>query len=57
MQITHDVRRYAAEHGLDEQSVLAAGMHDKAAEFTSAGAQVYLPANQLTVKTEREATV
>ena len=51
MQITQDVRRYAAEHGLDEQGALAAGMHQKAAEFTSAGAEVYLPANQLTVKT------
>jgi phosphomethylpyrimidine synthase len=49
MQITHDVRRYAAEHGLDEQGALAAGMDGKAAEFTSAGAQVYLPADQLPV--------
>ena len=49
MQITHDVRRYAAEHGLDEQGALAAGMDHKAAEFTSAGAQVYLPADQLPV--------
>ncbi|HZX99591.1 MAG TPA: phosphomethylpyrimidine synthase ThiC [Dermatophilaceae bacterium] len=57
MQITHDVRRYAAEHGLDEQSVLAAGMHDKAAEFTSAGAEVYLPANQLTVATQQREPV
>jgi len=57
MQITHDVRRYAAEHGLDEQSALAAGMHDKAAEFTSAGAEVYLPANQLTVATQQREPV
>jgi len=57
MQITHDVRRYAAEHGLDEVSVLAAGMHHKAAEFTSAGAEVYQPAQQLTLRTERNATL
>jgi len=57
MQITQDVRRYAAEHGLDEQSALAAGMHHKAAEFTSAGAQVYLPANQLTVATQQREPV
>jgi phosphomethylpyrimidine synthase len=57
MQITHDVRRYAAEHGLDEQSVLAAGMHDKAAEFAAAGSQVYQPAQQLTLRTERNATL
>jgi phosphomethylpyrimidine synthase len=52
MQITQDVRQYAAEHGLDEEGALAAGMHQKAAEFTSAGAKVYLSANQLTVGTE-----
>jgi phosphomethylpyrimidine synthase len=57
MQITQDVRRYAAEQGLDEQGALAAGMQQKAHEFTSAGAEVYLPANQLTVKTEQEATL
>ena len=57
MQITHDVRRYAAEHGLDEQGALAAGMHQKAAEFTATGAQVYLPAHQLTVTTEQREPV
>ena len=57
MQITHDVRRYAAEHGLDEQGALAAGMHHNAAEFTATGAQVYQPAHQLTLRTERNATL
>ena len=57
MQITHDVRRYAAEHGLDEQGALAAGMHQKAVEFTATGAQVYLPAHQLTVTTEQREPV
>ena len=57
MQITQDVRRYAAEHGLDEQGALAAGMHQKAAEFTATGAQVYLPAHQLTVTTEQREPV
>jgi phosphomethylpyrimidine synthase len=47
MQITHDVRRYAAEHGLDEQGALAAGMDQKAAEFTATGEQVYQEAAQL----------
>ncbi len=56
MQITQDVRRYAAEHGLDEKSAIAAGMQEKAGEFTSAGAKVYLPADQLTVRTGWEAT-
>jgi phosphomethylpyrimidine synthase len=47
MQITHDVRRYAAEHGLDEQGALAAGMDQKAAEFTATGEQVYQEPAQL----------
>jgi phosphomethylpyrimidine synthase len=43
MKITQDVRRYAAEHGLDEENALAAGMRQKAAEFTSQGGRIYLP--------------
>jgi phosphomethylpyrimidine synthase len=57
MQITHDVRRYAAAHGLDEQSALEAGMNQMAAEFASTGAQVYRHANQLTLRTETNATL
>jgi len=57
MQITQDVRRYATEHGLDEKGALAAGMNQKAAEFTATGAEVYLPATQLTVRTELNATL
>ncbi len=42
MRITQDVRDYAAEHGIgDETQAIAAGMADKAAEFRDAGAQVY----------------
>jgi phosphomethylpyrimidine synthase len=41
MKITQEVRTYAAEAGLDEQSALAAGMKEKAAEFVSAGAELY----------------
>ncbi|MFP7723144.1 phosphomethylpyrimidine synthase ThiC [Lysobacter sp. A3-1-A15] len=41
MKITQDVREYAAEHGMDEGSVLEAGMAEKAAEFRQAGAEVY----------------
>jgi phosphomethylpyrimidine synthase len=43
MKITQDVRRYAAEHGLSEDSALAAGMQEKSAEFVSAGSRLYLP--------------
>jgi len=54
MQITHDVRRYAAEHGLDQEDPIAAGMHQKATEFTSAGAQIYLLADTPTARAERK---
>src|SRR5215475_4006568 len=43
MKITQDVRRYAAEHGLGEEEALAAGMQQKAVEFTSQGGRIYLP--------------
>ncbi|MHB1740046.1 MAG: phosphomethylpyrimidine synthase ThiC [Actinomycetes bacterium] len=42
MKITQDVRRYAAEHGLDEQAALAAGMREKAVEFTENGTRIYV---------------
>ncbi|GEM_PF-1653310 len=37
--------------------MLAAGMDHKAAEFTATGSQVYQPAQQLTLRTERNATL
>jgi phosphomethylpyrimidine synthase len=41
MKITQEVRQYAAESGLDEQTALAAGMREKAKEFVSSGAEIY----------------
>jgi phosphomethylpyrimidine synthase len=41
MKITQEVREYAAQKGLDEQSALEAGMREKAAEFISTGAEIY----------------
>ncbi len=41
MKITEDVRKYAAETGVSESSVLEAGLRDKAREFTEKGAEVY----------------
>ena len=41
MKITQEVRQYAAESGLDENSALAEGMKQKAAEFVSSGAELY----------------
>ena len=43
MKITQDVRDYAAEHGVDEQAALEAGMAEKSAQFLEQGAQVYRP--------------
>jgi phosphomethylpyrimidine synthase len=43
MRITQDVRKYAEEHGLNEDEALAAGMAEKSEEFRAAGDRVYLP--------------
>ncbi|HEV2372839.1 MAG TPA: phosphomethylpyrimidine synthase ThiC [Streptosporangiaceae bacterium] len=43
MKITQDVRAYAAEHGLDDESALTEGMREKAEEFTREGNRIYLP--------------
>ncbi len=42
MKITEDVRRYAAEHGLEGQAALQEGMRAKSAEFKERGAEVYI---------------
>ena len=41
MKITQDVRKYAAEHGMDAQDALAEGMKEKAAEFVASGSEIY----------------
>jgi phosphomethylpyrimidine synthase len=41
MQITEDVRRYAAEKGLTDEAALEAGLQEKAKEFKESGAEVY----------------
>ncbi|MEV0665930.1 phosphomethylpyrimidine synthase ThiC [Actinomadura luteofluorescens] len=43
MKITRDVRRFAAERGLDDEEGLAAGMREKAEEFRAAGGRLHLP--------------
>ncbi len=44
MKITEDVRKYAAEKGLEEQKALEAGMQAKAEEFKKTGAELYTKA-------------
>jgi phosphomethylpyrimidine synthase len=43
MKITQDVRKYAQEHGVDDEAALAEGMREKAEEFTAQGGRLYLP--------------
>ncbi|MFI9560003.1 phosphomethylpyrimidine synthase ThiC [Nonomuraea endophytica] len=42
MKITHDVRKYAQEHGLTDSAAIQVGMAEKAVEFTERGGEVYL---------------
>ena len=42
MRISQDVREYAASHGVSDGDALEIGMKDKAVEFMSKGATVYL---------------
>src|SRR5467141_2348511 len=41
MKITEDVRKYAAERGIDERSAIEAGLSEKAEEFQHSGAEIY----------------
>ncbi len=43
MRISQDVRKYAADHGLETAEALEAGMREKAEEFTASGGRIYLP--------------
>ncbi len=41
MRITEDVRRFAAEQGVEAQQALAAGLREKSAEFAAGGGELY----------------
>jgi phosphomethylpyrimidine synthase len=41
MKITEDVRKYAAEQGIDEASAIDTGLREKAEEFQENGAEIY----------------
>lgn len=43
MRITQDIRDYAAEHGLDTQEALEAGMKQESERFIAAGSRIYAP--------------
>ena len=44
MNLTEDVRQYAAEQAISEEQVLQRGMEEKSKEFVEAGAEVYAKA-------------
>jgi phosphomethylpyrimidine synthase len=41
MKITEDVRKFAAEQGIDEASAIDRGFDEKAKEFQQGGADIY----------------
>ena len=41
VNITEDVRKYAAEQAISEEEALKKGMEDKSKEFVEKGAEVY----------------
>ncbi len=41
MKITQDVREYAAQKEIDEQTALGVGMKEKAEEFVASGGKIY----------------
>ena len=42
VNITEDVRKYAAEQGIAESEALEKGLKEKSAEFVEKGAEVYV---------------
>jgi phosphomethylpyrimidine synthase len=42
MKITQEVRKFAAENGVEEEAVIASGMAQKAKEFAAGGNEIYL---------------
>ena len=41
VNITEDVRKYAAEHAIDESAAIERGMKEKASEFQRSRAEIY----------------
>ena len=42
MEITEDVRKYAAEHSLTDAEAIESGMQKKRKEFLEKGSEVYM---------------
>jgi phosphomethylpyrimidine synthase len=43
MEITQQIRDYAARHGLTDAEAIDQGMHDKSDEFCRTGLELYQP--------------
>ncbi len=41
VKITEDVRKYAAQQGIDESAAIEEGLREKAKELQHAGAEIY----------------
>jgi phosphomethylpyrimidine synthase len=41
MRISHDLQRYAEEHGVGVEDAVEIGLKEKAVEFVASGASVY----------------
>jgi phosphomethylpyrimidine synthase len=44
MRITEDIRRFAAEHGMETVEAIEEGMREKAEEFRGKGGELYVEA-------------
>ncbi len=49
MQITQDVREYAATHGITERDAIEKGLEEKAKEFVQSGGEIYVSADKQSV--------
>jgi len=42
MKITEDVRKYAAQQGIEESAAIEQGLREKSVEFATPGSEVYI---------------
>ena len=42
MKITEDVRKYAAQQGIEESAAIEQGLREKSVEFATADSEVYI---------------
>mmetsp|Transcript_18152 Transcript_18152/g.37479 ORF Transcript_18152/g.37479 Transcript_18152/m.37479 type:complete len:109 (-) Transcript_18152:312-638(-) len=47
MQITQEVRQYAAEHGLEDEDSLRKGMDEMSQAFLDKGYEIYIPEDEV----------